>query len=136
VAYFGTLGAYRVLAATDPAELAGFRAETLGPLLGPDERGSADLLRTLEAYLACGGSPQETAQRLHTHRNTVLYRLQRIGDLLGTDVRSPETQFTLWLALRAAEVLGDPAASTPGKAGAAAEAVTAAASARRTRRAA
>ena len=112
VAYFGTLGAYRVLAATDPAELAGFRAETLGALLGPDERGSADLLRTLEAYLACGGSPQETAQRLHTHRNTVLYRLQRIGDMLGVDVRAPETQFTLWLALRAADVLGDPPAAS------------------------
>ncbi|HET7767521.1 MAG TPA: helix-turn-helix domain-containing protein [Chloroflexota bacterium] len=108
VAYFGTLGAYRVLAATDPAELAGFRAETLGALLRAGERGSVDLLRTLEAYLACGGSPQETAQRLHTHRNTVLYRLQRIGELLGTDVRAPEVQFTLWLALRAAEVLGDP----------------------------
>ena len=109
VAYFGTLGIYRVLAATDPAELAGFRAETLGALLAPDERGSADLLRTLEAYLACGGSPQETAQCLHTHRNTVLYRLQRIGEALGVDVRSPEAQFTLWLALRAADVLGDPA---------------------------
>ena len=135
VAYFGTLGAYRVLAATDPAELAGFRAETLGALLSADERGSADLLRTLEAYLACGGSPQETAQRLHTHRNTVLYRLQRIGELLGTDVRAPEVQFTLWLALRAAEVLGDPAAARQSGNGAPPK-VAAAASARRTRPAA
>ena len=110
VAYVGTLGAYRVLASTDAEELAGFRAETLGPLLSADERGSADLLRTLEAYLACGGSPQETAQRLHTHRNTVLYRLQRLGDLLGMDVRAPEAQFTLWLALRAGDVLGERAA--------------------------
>ena len=124
VAYFGTLGVYRVLAATTPDELAGFRAETLGPLLKSDERGSRELLRTLETYLACGGSPQETALRLHTHRNTVLYRLQRIGAVLGVDVRAPEAQFTLWLALRAADVLGDPMATSIKTAGTPAPALT------------
>ncbi|HEU5315349.1 MAG TPA: helix-turn-helix domain-containing protein [Chloroflexota bacterium] len=104
-AYFGPLGVYRVLAATAPAELEGFRRETLGGLLFSEDRSGGELLRTLEAYLLCGGSPQETAQRLHTHRNTVLYRLQRIGEALGVDVRAPEAQFTLWLALRAGDVL-------------------------------
>jgi sugar diacid utilization regulator len=114
VAFFGTLGVYRVLASTDPAELAAFRRETLGPLLSADERQGGELLRTLETYLLCGASPQETALRLHTHRNTVLYRLQRIGEALGgADVRAPEVQFTLWLAVRAGDVLGEHASAAP-----------------------
>jgi purine catabolism regulator len=106
VAYFGALGAYRVLAATDPDELASFYADVLGPLHAQHGKGGAELLRTLDTYLLCGGSPQETAQRLHTHRNTILYRLERIAQTLAVDVRHPETQLTLFLALRAADILG------------------------------
>ena len=107
VAYFGTLGVYRVLASTSPEELAAFRRDALAPLLHSGDRAASDLLRTLETYLLCGGSPQETAQRLHTHRNTILYRMQKIAEALGVDIRAPETQFTLWLALRAGDVLDD-----------------------------
>jgi len=108
VAYFATLGVYRVLAAVEPAsELASFCADVLGPLRAHDLRSGGDLLRTLEAYLLSGGSPQLTAERLHTHRNTVLYRLERIQRALGVDLRQPERQLTLHLALRAAEVLGE-----------------------------
>jgi hypothetical protein len=108
VAYFGTLGVYRVLASVEPAsELAAFCEDTLGPLRALDQRSGGELLRTLEAYLLSGGSPQLTAERLHTHRNTVLYRLERIERALGVDLRQPERQLTLHLALRAAEVLGE-----------------------------
>jgi purine catabolism regulator len=106
VSYFGALGAYRVLAATAPEELASFHEDTLGRLRMLDEKSGSELLRTLETYLLCGGSPQETAQRLHAHRNTVLYRLDRIAEALAVDVRDPETQLTLFLALRAADMLG------------------------------
>ncbi len=111
-AYFGALGAYRVLAAAAPEEVLSFHEDTLGPLRALDEKSGGELLRTLETYLLCGGSPQETAQRLHAHRNTVLYRLDRIAEALNVDVRDPETQLTLFLALRAADVLG---VSVPGR---------------------
>jgi DNA-binding PucR family transcriptional regulator len=107
-AYFGSLGVYRLLAAVEPAsELSAFCEDVLGPLRAQDQRSGGDLLRTLEAYLLSGGSPQLTAERLHTHRNTILYRLERIQRLLGVDLRQPERQLTLHLALRAAEMLGE-----------------------------
>ena len=60
---------------------------------------------TLDAYVAAGNSPSETAARLHLHRNTVLYRLRRIRALLGRDPDDPEQRLGLQLALRARLVL-------------------------------
>jgi purine catabolism regulator len=116
VAYFGSLGVYRLLAAVAPTEeLSSFYRDTLGPLVAHDQKSGGELLRTLDAYIACGGSPLDTAQRLHAHRNTVLYRLDKIAELLGVDVRDPEQRLLFHLALRAGEVLGElpPAASPP-----------------------
>ncbi|MBI3972999.1 MAG: helix-turn-helix domain-containing protein [Chloroflexi bacterium] len=107
-AYFGALGAYRVLVATDPEELAAFHTDVLGRLREHDEKSGGELLRTLETYLLCGASSQEAALQLSTHRNTVLYRLEKIAQVLGVHLRDPETQFTLRLALHAGDVLGVP----------------------------
>jgi purine catabolism regulator len=108
VAYFGSLGVYRLLAAVSPTEeLSSFYQDTLGALVAHDHKSGGELLRTLDAYIACGGSPLDTAHRLHAHRNTVLYRLDRIAELLGVDVRQPEQRLLFHLALRAGEVLGE-----------------------------
>ena len=63
------------------------------------------LLQTLGAYLATNGSPTEAADRLHLHRNTVLYRLGRIEDVLGVDLRDAEVRLGLHLALKISDVL-------------------------------
>ncbi|MEV0671084.1 helix-turn-helix domain-containing protein [Mycobacterium sp. NPDC050441] len=69
--------------------------EVLGPL-----RSGTDLLETLGAYLAEGGNVNATARVLNVHRNTMLAKLDRISRLLGMDIRVPENQFTVWLAIR------------------------------------
>lgn len=113
VAYFGALGVYRLLAAVSPwDELRSFYQDVLGPLVAHDHRTGGELLHTLEAYIGCGGSALETAQRLHTHRNTVLYRVDRISKVLSVDLRQPEQRLLLHLALRTGEVLGE-LGSTP-----------------------
>lgn len=63
-------------------------------------RSSPDLLETLSAYLAEGGNVNATARMLNVHRNTMLAKLDRISRLLGMDIRVPENQFTVWLAIR------------------------------------
>lgn len=45
-----------------------------------------ELVHTLEKYLECNYSRTLTAQKLHIHRNTLNYRLQKINELLGQDV--------------------------------------------------
>jgi len=69
--------------------------EVLGPL-----RSGPDLLDTLIAYLGNGGNVNATARVLNVHRNTMLAKLDRISRSLDMDIRVPENQFTVWLAIR------------------------------------
>ena len=101
---FKNLGLYRLLYALQPLpELRSFRDDALARLGAKDRRGV--LLQTLAAYLATNGSPTDAADRLHLHRNTVLYRLGRIEDLLGVDLRNAEVRLALHLALKIGDVL-------------------------------
>jgi len=101
---FKNLGLYRLLYALEPLpEVRAFRDDALGRLGAKDRRGV--LLETLGAYLATNGSPTEAADLLHLHRNTVLYRLGRIEDLLGVDLRNAEVRLGLHLALKIGEIL-------------------------------
>ena len=101
---FNDLGLYRLLYALQPLpELETFRDDALARLRDKDRNGV--LLQTLAAYLASNGSPTDAADRLHLHRNTVLYRLGRIEELLGVDLRDAEVRLTLHLALKIGDVL-------------------------------
>ena len=75
-----------------------FVAHTLGRLLDPKLRNRAQLLETLEAYLA-RGSVKDAASALGLHRHTVLYRLDKLKELLGGDLDVPATRLRLQLAL-------------------------------------
>ncbi|RZT10316.1 carbohydrate diacid regulator [Duganella sp. CF402] len=56
------------------------------------------LQRTLEAWFAHDGHPAATADALHIHRNTLDYRLRRIGDITGLDLGRLEDRFLLYLS--------------------------------------
>ena len=104
VTAFADLGLYRLLYALQPLpELRAFRDDALERLRARDRGGV--LLQTLGAYLATNGSPTDAAARLRLHRNTVLYRLGRIEDLLGADLRDAEVRLGLHLALKIGDVL-------------------------------
>lgn len=64
-----------------------------------DKRHHQDLLRTLELYLD-SGSGAAVADRLHIHRNTLGYRLERIQQLLDLDLSDPRCRVNLYVALK------------------------------------
>lgn len=70
-------------------------------ILGPLRRHelAEELESTLEAFLGSGGNVNETARRVHVHRNTMLARIEKLSKLLGLDVRKPDNQFAIRLAL-------------------------------------
>lgn len=74
-----------------------FSEEILGPLR--DER-DGSLVGVARVYVEAGGNLNEAARRLSVHRNTMLYKLDRITRLLQRDIRQPDTQFAVWLAIR------------------------------------
>jgi purine catabolism regulator len=103
---FGDLGVYRLLVRLrETPELWAFYRETLSKLADYDTRQRADLLRTLEAYFNHLGNLRATSEALHVHRNTLLYRIERIKEISGMDLDNAEEHFALWLALRAHRVL-------------------------------
>ncbi|MFF8973339.1 helix-turn-helix domain-containing protein [Streptomyces sp. NPDC014995] len=93
---FGFLG---LLLAGD-RDVTGFVDRTIGQVVAYDERRGTDLVRTLDAYFACGMSPARTKDELHVHVNTVAQRLERVGRLLGDDWHSPARALEIQLALR------------------------------------
>ncbi|MGW7381298.1 helix-turn-helix domain-containing protein [Streptomyces sp. NPDC054794] len=93
---FGFLG----LLLAGERDVAGFVERTIGPLVAYDERRGTELLRTLDAYYACGMSPARTKDELHVHVNTVAQRLERVARLLGEDWQDPARALEIQLALR------------------------------------
>lgn len=64
------------------------------------------LASTLERYLACGGEAQETARRLHIHRSTLYYRLDRIRELIQSDLSDGEVRRELHTGILVARLAG------------------------------
>lgn len=75
--------------------------QVLGALLRHDADNQSDLLPTLVAFLDNRRSWQATAEAMHLHRQTVLYRIRRIEKLTGRTLADTETLAIMWLALRA-----------------------------------
>ena len=92
------LGSYRFVPALVEA---GLRS---GPEYEQVSRLSDELLRTLEAYLDCGGNTAVAAKQLYLHRNTLRQRLERISTTLDLDVSAPERWLALQLAIKTARI--------------------------------
>ncbi len=103
---FGDLGVYRLLALLrESPELWEFYRATLAPLADYDRTQDAELLKTLDAFFTHLGNLTRTAEALHVHRNTLLYRLGRIAEISGLDLDNAEDRLALWIALKAHRVL-------------------------------
>ena len=101
-AAFDELSFYRLIdAANGDGEVDSFVREWLGTLLDYDESRNSKLVLTLSDYLECGGHYDESAAALHIHRSTLRYRLARIAQLTGHDLRKVDTRFNLQAATRA-----------------------------------
>lgn len=98
---FARLGIYRLLFYLDGQdELEDFYQETLGPLLAHDARNDGTLVETLEGFFRCNANLSETARAMHLHRNSLLYRLDRIEAILGRSLEDPELRLSLQISLK------------------------------------
>lgn len=105
-AYYGSLTAYRLLYQfKDSPELRELHEETLGKLTEYDRKSSGGLVDTLEAFFSCDGDIEKAARHLFVHRNTLAYRLRRIQQLTGLDLKKSEDSFRLQLALKTRKLI-------------------------------
>ncbi len=98
--FFDSLGIYRLFFnSREPEELARFVHDELGPLL--DCKDATALLDTLRTVLDCNLNMVRAANLLGLGRQGLYCRLNRIARLLRTDLRNPEKQNSIRVALRA-----------------------------------
>ncbi|HSC36810.1 MAG TPA: helix-turn-helix domain-containing protein, partial [Chitinophagaceae bacterium] len=99
--YSEELGADRLLLQLpDSQELLRFAGQTLGQVIEYDRENHTELLSTLAAYCANNRNIVETARNLHTHQNTIRYRLERVNELLSESISKSESWFNIELAIR------------------------------------
>ena len=102
---YDELGMYRtILPFIGAPQLERFASGVLTPLREHDSEHGTSLEMTLQSYIACGRSIDETARELGQHANTIRYRLDRIGALTGLDFRRVDDADQLAQACRIAVV--------------------------------
>jgi DNA-binding PucR family transcriptional regulator len=79
-----------------------------GELVEHDRERRRDLLRTLRALFSARGNASEAADRMFLHRNSMLYRLERIQKLTGLDLKDPRVALALQLGLLTLEKKEEP----------------------------
>jgi hypothetical protein len=78
--------------------------ETLHPLVEYDLRHRTALVGTVRTYVETGFNLRRSAEVLHVHPNTVMYRLRRVRELCGRDPHNPDDLLLLFLAMKLAEL--------------------------------
>lgn len=112
--FYGELKLYQLLLALKERNLehmSRFYDESLRPLVEHDDRKQGDLVRTLAGFFDANGNLAKAASDLDVHRNTLVYRLERISELTGLDLNDADNRLILHLALKIQRVL----ATLPGK---------------------
>ena len=106
--FYGDLKLYQLLLALKEQNLAymsRFYEDTLAPLVEHDERKQSDLVRTLNGFFEANGNLAQAAKDLDVHRNTLVYRLERISELTELDLNDADNRLILHLALKIQRVL-------------------------------
>lgn len=75
-----------------------FRA--LKILGGQEKKNGVPYIRILHTYLQYERRATEACARLHMHRNTVLYHINRIEEILGVSLDDPEVRLKLSLSVK------------------------------------
>jgi len=92
-----------------PRTLAEARAaveRVLGPLLAYDREHSTELVHTLRVFLQSDRSWKRSAELLFIHKQTLVYRIRRIEEVIGRRLAETQNVADVWFALRALDLSG------------------------------
>lgn len=99
--FYSRLGLYKLLfGITDREVVRSYVRETIGVLLDYDKMNGNNLTEVLRVYLKHNGSVKEAAEEMFVHRNTINYKIHRIGELLGCSLTEYEVCARLNMALK------------------------------------
>lgn len=99
--FFSDLISYHLIESSlDNEAMITYFQQTLGVLHDYDYKNHSDLLHTLDQYFLSLGNVSLTAKRMFIHRNTIIYRLEKIKEILQNDLRDPEKNFNYQMGLK------------------------------------
>lgn len=106
VFYFDDLGIYRLLGGNNnKRDLQIFVNETVGPIIKYDQQKGTELLKTLEIYFECKSNLKKVSEKMFTHYNTILYRLERITKITNSNLDDAATCLNLQLGIKVKKLL-------------------------------
>jgi PucR family transcriptional regulator, purine catabolism regulatory protein len=106
IGYFNDLISYHLIDSEINKEpMLTFFDETLGVLHAYDLEHDNDLFRTLEVYFECNCNITQSAKQLYIHRNTFVYRLDKIKEILNTNLLNAEENFSFQMAIKIYKIL-------------------------------
>lgn len=98
---YNSLGVYRLLGQLDDVPVVhDFCDQVIGPLVEYDRDHRSNLVQTIEEFFNHHGNVSKTAEALFIHRNTLLYRLDRIQDLTEHNLDMSDMRLALHIALK------------------------------------
>lgn len=69
-------------------------------MVNHDIKNNSSYAKTIYTYLECGKDSLYTADALYTHRNTILYRLERIKELFNIDMSDGTLLINIFVSLK------------------------------------
>lgn len=105
--FFEKLGSYTVLHHLDQRMSEMFVNEQLRNVFEPQDEKTNELWKTLKAFLMNNGNVKGTAEQLYIHRSTIIYRLNKIEELLDKDLNDADVRFDLMMAIKLLEMCGE-----------------------------
>lgn len=111
---FSSLGIYRLLYDLEElGQVRRFTEEIMRPLAEYDAQNRGSLVKTVEAYFDHHGNISQTAESLFVHRNTLLYRMERIQELTGLRLDQANMRLALHLSLKLWQLRPEPQRTEP-----------------------
>ncbi|MBD7908599.1 PucR family transcriptional regulator [Sporosarcina gallistercoris] len=106
VAHFEDYAVYHLLDSNIKEQaLEDFFEKCLGPLLAHDQENGTAYIETFEYYFANNANVTETSKAMFIHRNTLIYRIERIQEILGLDIKHSEDVLRIQIALKIFRIL-------------------------------
>lgn len=104
---YGEMGLYKLLFSLEGQPvLTEYYEETIGALEKYDHANETDYGYFLKKYFELGCSVQDLAAELHMHRNSVIYKIHKVEEILRMSLNTPENRTKLMIALMIREICG------------------------------
>lgn len=106
IMFYDYLGIYKLLLNGTPVDiLRKFYDDTLGALVAYDQTHQSNLMETLQYYMYHDCSVKDTAAHEVVHRNTILYKFNKIEQILGISIATEESRLNVLMALKIKKIL-------------------------------